>query len=264
MNLENKTALVTASTRGIGLAVVQRFAKEGATVYMAARRLEYAQQLADEMNKAGGKVKVVYFDAYDDSCYQAMVDTVMKQEGHLDILVNNFYTSNPREDRTMGDTDWDVFRDTLDVDLKSVFLGTKAAIGAMKTTGGSIINISSVAATTPDISQVAYGTSKAAIDHMTKLTAVQAGQYNIRCNAVLPGMTATDAVKDNLSDTFRDVFLKQTPLKRMAKPEEIAAAVAYFASDDAAFVTGQILEVAGGFGLGTPVYGDLMAAGMKR
>ena len=77
-------------------------------------------------------------------------------------------------------------------------------------------------------------------------------------------MTATDAVKDNLSDTFRDVFLKQTPLKRMAKPEEIAAAVAYFASDDAAFVTGQILEVAGGFGLGTPVYGDLMAAGMKR
>lgn len=264
MNLENKTALVTASTRGIGLAVVQRFAKEGATVYMAARRLEYAQQLADEMNKAGGKVKVVYFDAYDDRCYQAMVDTVMKQEGHLDILVNNFGTSNPREDRTMGDTDWDVFRDTLDVDLKSVFLGTKAAIGAMKTTGGSIINISSIAATTPDISQVAYGTSKAAIDQMTKLTAVQAGQYNIRCNAVLPGMTATDAVKDNLSDTFRDIFLKQTPLKRMAKPEEIAAAVAYFASDDAAFVTGQILEVAGGFGLGTPIYGDLMAAGTKR
>ena len=134
----------------------------------------------------------------------------------------------------MEDTDWDVFRDTLDVDLKSVFLGTKAAIGAMKTPGGSIINISSIAATTPDISQVAYGTSKAAIDQMTKLTAVQAGQYNIRCNAVLPGMTATDAVKDNLSDAFRDIFLKQTPLKRMAKPEEIAAAAAYFASDDAA------------------------------
>jgi len=183
--------------------------------------------------------------------------------GRIDVLVNNAGIERPMPTIDMTQ---EIVDAVVNTNFRGYFFGCQRAARDMlqRGKGGSIINISSIAATTPDISQVAYGTSKAAIDQMTKLTAVQAGQYNIRCNAVLPGMTATDAVKDNLSDTFRDIFLKQTPLKRMAKPEEIAAAVAYFASDDAAFVTGQILEVAGGFGLGTPVYGDLMAAGMKR
>ena len=129
-------------------------------------------------------------------------------------------------------------------------------LGHMKN-GGSIINISSVGGSVPDISQIAYGTSKAAINYLTKLIAVHEAKHKIRCNAVLPGMTATDAVKENLSDDFRALFLKHIPLSRMGLPEEIASAVLYFASDDSAYTTGQILSVSGGFGLATPVYGDL-------
>ena len=109
----------------------------------------------------------------------------------------------------------------------------------------------------PDISQIAYGTSKGAINYLTKLIAVQEARHNIRCNAVLPGMTATDAVKSNLTPEFQEFFLRHTPIRRMGLPEEIAAAVVYFASDDAAYTTGQIMAVSGGFGLATPVFGDL-------
>jgi NAD(P)-dependent dehydrogenase (short-subunit alcohol dehydrogenase family) len=130
--------------------------------------------------------------------------------------------------------------------------------------GGSIINISSVGGLVPDISQVAYGTSKAAINYLTKLIAVQEATHHIRCNAVLPGMTATEAVEKHLSDEFRNLFLRNIPLGRMGLPEEIAEAVVYFASDASAHTTGQILTVSGGFGLATPVYGDLANKNNRR
>lgn len=133
-----------------------------------------------------------------------------------------------------------------------------------KNGGGSIINISSIGGQTPDILQVAYGTSKAAINYLTKLIAVQEARHNIRCNAVLPGMTATDAVQNNLSEDFKEFFLRHTPIRRMGQPEEIAAAVVYFASDESAFTTGQILTVSGGFGLATPVFGDLAERKERR
>ena len=126
-----------------------------------------------------------------------------------------------------------------------------------KSGGGSIINISSVGGLVPDISQVAYGTSKAAINYLTRQIAVHEAKNGIRCNAVLPGMTATDAVAEHLTGEFRSLFLRHIPLGRMGLPEEIAAAVVYFAGDEAAYTTGQILTVSGGFGLATPIYGDL-------
>jgi NAD(P)-dependent dehydrogenase (short-subunit alcohol dehydrogenase family) len=123
--------------------------------------------------------------------------------------------------------------------------------------GGSIINISSIGGLVPDLSQVSYGTSKAAINYLTKLIAVHEAKHNIRCNAVLPGMTATDAVEKNLTEEFRSLFLRHIPLKRMGLPQEIAAAVVYFSSEESAYTTGQILAVSGGFGLATPIYGDM-------
>ena len=130
--------------------------------------------------------------------------------------------------------------------------------------GGSSINISSVGGQVPDISQVAYGTSKAAINHLTRLIAVQEARHRIRCNAVLPGMTATEAVEKHLSEDFRNLFLRHIPLGRMGLPEEIAEAVCYFAGDASAYTTGQILTVSGGFGLATPVYGDLAHRDHRR
>ena len=130
--------------------------------------------------------------------------------------------------------------------------------------GGSIINISSVGGIVSDVSQVAYGTSKAAINYLTKLIAVHEAKNNIRCNAVLPGMTATEAIEKNLSEEFRSLFLRHIPLGRIGLPEEIAEAVCYFAGDASAYTTGQILAVSGGFGLATPVYGDLSTKDSRR
>jgi NAD(P)-dependent dehydrogenase (short-subunit alcohol dehydrogenase family) len=237
---------------------VKACAQEGATVYMAARNLEQAQKTADQLNSEGYHVKCVYNDASVPASYASMVEEVMQDAGRIDVLVNNFGTSNPGRDLDIANTDADVFLDTVTLNLRSVFMASKEVIKYMKKqNGGSIINISSVGGAVPDISQIAYGTSKAAINYLTKLTAVHEAANHIRCNAILPGMTATDAVQTNLSEEFKNLFLKHIPLGRMGLPEEIAAAAVYFASDDSAYTTGQILTVSGGFGLATPVYGDI-------
>lgn len=265
MRLKEKVVLVTASTRGIGLACVRACAGEGATVYMAARNLEKAREIAGEMNEQGLRVKCVFNDASQPDSFISMVEEVAAAEGRVDVLVNNFGTSDPRKDLDFANTDPQVFLDTVNMNLRSVYLAGQAAVKHMRRQGsGSIINISSIGGDIPDISQVGYGTSKAAINYLTKLIAVHEARNNIRCNAVLPGMTATDAVQNNLSDNFRDLFFRHTPLHRMGTPEEIAAAVVYFASDESAFTTGQILSVSGGFGLATPVYGDLAGKESRR
>jgi NAD(P)-dependent dehydrogenase (short-subunit alcohol dehydrogenase family) len=194
-----------------------------------------------------------------------MVDDVVKDAGRIDVLVNNFGTSNPGKDLDFANTEAQIFLDTVNLNLRSVFMASQAAARHMaKNGGGSIINISSVGGLVPDISQVAYGTSKAAINYLTKLIAVQEAKHHIRCNAVLPGMTATEAVENHLSEDFRELFLRHIPLARMGLPEEIAEAVCYFAGDASAYTTGQILTVSGGFGLATPVYGDLITKTAKR
>ena len=261
MRLKDKVVLVTASTRGIGLAIAKKCALEGAKVYMAARDLERAQEIA----KTLPCTKCVYSDATKPETFPSMVEEVVQDSGRIDVLVNNFGTSNPGKDLDFANTDPQMYLDTVTLNLRSVFMASQAAVKHMGPQGGgSIINISSVGGLVPDISQIAYGTSKAAINYLTKLIAVQEARHRIRCNAVLPGMTATEAVEKHLSDDFRNLFVKHIPLARMGLPEEIAEAVCYFASDASAYTTGQILTVSGGFGLATPVYGDLAEKAVRR
>ena len=260
MRLNDKVILVTASTRGIGLAIVKKCAQEGAKVYMAARDMERAQEIANTLDG----VKCVYNDATKPETFSSMVEDVVADAGHIDVLVNNFGTSNPGNDLDFANTDPQIFLDTVNLNLRSVFMASQVAARHMAKNGGSIVNISSVGGQVPDISQVAYGTSKAAINYLTKLIAVHEAKNNIRCNAVLPGMTATDAVENNLTPEFKALFLRHIPLKRMGLPEEIAAAVVYLAGDESAYTTGQILSVSGGFGLATPIYGDLSSQTSRR
>lgn len=261
MLLKDKVILVTASTRGIGFAIVKKCAQEGARVYMAARNLDRAQEIANTLRG----VKCVYNDATQPETFYSMVEDVVKDAGHIDVLVNNFGASNPGKDLDFASTDPQIFLDTVNLNLRSVFIASQTAVKHMaKHGGGSIINISSVGGQVPDISQVAYGTSKAAINYLTKLIAVQEAKHQIRCNAVLPGMTATEAVEKHLSDEFRKLFMRHIPLGRMGQPEEIAEAVCYFASDASTYTTGQMLTVSGGFGLGTPVYGDFVKREILR
>ena len=201
----------------------------------------------------------MYNDATKPETFSSMVEAVVRDAGRIDVLVNNFGTSDPGKDLDFVNTDPQVFLNTVNLNLRSVFMGSQAAVKNMAKQGsGSIVNISSVGGLVPDISQISYGTSKAAINYLTKLIAVQEAKHHIRCNAVLPGMTATEAVEKHLSDDFRSLFMKHIPLSRMGLPEEIAEAVCYFASDASAYTTGQILTVSGGFGLATPVYGELV------
>ena len=261
MRLTDKVVLVTASTRGIGLAIVKKCAGEGARVYMAARDLNRAQEIAHTLSGA----KYVYNDATKPESFTSMVEDVVSDAGRIDVLVNNFGTSNPGKDLDFASTDPQIFLNTVTLNLRSVFMASQAAAKHMaKNGGGSIINISSVGGQVPDISQVAYGTSKAAINYLTKLIAVQEAKHHIRCNAVLPGMTATEAVEKHLSDDFRSLFMRHIPLGRMGLPEEIAEAVCYFASDASTYVTGQILAVSGGFGLATPVFADISNIQTRR
>ena len=265
MRLKDKVVLVTASTRGIGLAIVKACVKEGAIVCMAARDLDKAKMIASQLHAEGGHVHCVYNDATKPETFFTMVEETVEKAGRIDVLVNNFGTSNPGKDLDFAHTDPAVFLDTVQLNLRSVFMASQAAAKHMaQQGGGSIINISSVGGAVPDISQIAYGTSKASINYLTKLIAVHEAKHHIRCNAVLPGMTATEAVEKHLSDDFRSLFLKHIPLNRIGLPEEIAAAVVYFASDESAYTTGQILSVSGGFGLATPLYGELSGKEMRR
>ena len=265
MRLQQKIVLITAATRGIGLACVKACAAEGAQVYLAARDLSRADTLAEQLTREGGMVRTVFYDASMPDTATSMVEDVVNHAGRIDVLVNNFGASDPKKDLDFAHTDPQVFLDTVTLNLRSVFCTGQAAARYMaKQGGGSIINISSVGGLVPDISQVGYGTAKAAINHLTRLIAVQEAKNGIRCNAVLPGMTATDAVREKLSDHFRQLFLRHIPLGRMGLPEEMAAAVVHFAADESAYTTGQILTVSGGFGLATPVYADLSAASSRR
>ena len=265
MRLKDKVILVTASTRGIGLSIVKACAKEGGIVYMAARDVDKAQTIANQLHEEGGHVHCIYNDATKPETFVSMVEETVQKAGRIDVLVNNFGTSDPGKDLDFARTEPEVFMNTVQLNLRSVFMSSQAAAKHMAAQGGgSIINISSVGGAVPDISQIAYGTSKAAINYLTKLIAVHEAKHHIRCNAVMPGMTATEAVSQHLSDDFRALFLKHIPLNRIGLPEEIAAAVVYFASDESAYTTGQVLGVSGGFGLATPLYGELSGKEMRR
>lgn len=252
MRLENKVVLVTAATRGIGLAIAAACAREGAVVYVAGRDPEKCRRVCEAL---GYKARWVPLDASDAAAFQPMADHCGREAGHIDVLVNNFGISDRAQDLTLRRTAPEVFLRTVEVNLVSVYRATRAVLPYMGS-GGSIINISSVGGALPDVTQVGYGTAKAAINHLTKVIALQEAKNGIRCNAIAPGMTATDAVKTHLTEEFQSRFLRHIPLGRMGLPEEIAQAAVYLASDESGYTTGQILTVSGGFGLGTPLYGE--------
>ena len=257
MKLENRVALVTSSTKGIGLACALKLAEHGANVYMGVRRVSAAQEICSEYKEKGYNMFPVFFDATEKSSYAEMVNETIQQAGRIDILINNFGMGKPSEDLDLVSGSEEAFFNILDLNLGSVYRITKLVVPFMKEhAGGSIVNISSIGGMIPDISRIGYGVSKAAVNNITQQIAMQYARYNIRCNAVLPGLTATDAAINNMPKAFIDSFLSHVPLNRMAAPEDIANAALFFSSDDSSYITGHILDVAGGYGLGTPQYSD--------
>lgn len=260
-NLTGKVAIVTASSRGIGYAITKKFVEDGAIVYMAVRDSEKNRDLTEKLHKENDHYRSVIYNALDFNTYKPMIEEVVKDAGHLDILVNNFGTTDIKHDLTLTTGDSKRFFEIVDEDVASVYYSSKYAVEQMvkQENGGNIVNISSVAGTTPDVSRMAYTTSKASINSITRNTATQYARQKIRCNAVLPGLVKTDGSMDNMSPEFLKTFLKNVPMDAIVEPVDIANAVAFLASDEARYITGELLPVCGGFGMPTPIYGDVMS-----
>ncbi|MCQ4636951.1 SDR family oxidoreductase [Anaerovorax odorimutans] len=252
---EDKIALVTSSTKGIGLSCALKLARGGAHVYMGVRRPDAAREICGQHPEY--RMTPVFFDAMKKESYESMIREIIEKSARIDILINNFGIGRPTEDLDLVKGSERAFFEILELNLGSVYRVSKLAVPHMiKGGGGSIVNISSIGGLIPDVTRIGYGVSKAAINNLTQQIAIQYAHNNIRCNAVLPGLTATEAAMKNMPEDFLKSFLSHVPLGRMANPEDIADAAAFLSSDAASYITGHILDVAGGYGLGTPQYAD--------
>ena len=208
--------------------------------------MDKGQEKVDKLKKDGYNAKAIYLDSTDIASYTAVIETVIQKEGKIDILVNNFGTTDPEYDKDLLEGDSEQFFQILNKNIASVYYACKYAIPYMKKQkSGSIINISSMGGAFPASSQMAYGTSKAAINYLTQSIAIQYAEYEIRCNAVLPGLILTEFLK---------MFLPTVPLNRVGTVEDTANTVLFLASDLSSYMTGELLEVAGGFGKANPLY----------
>ena len=231
--LEGKVAIVTGASRGIGAAIVARLAEEGATVVACARSIESCESAA----------LCLKVDVSDSAQVDACVKTVVERFGRIDVLVNNAGITKDGLLMRMSDDDWD---QVLGINLKGTFLFTRAvARPMMKERSGSIVNISSVVGITGNAGQANYTASKGGVIALTKTTAKELGSRNIRCNAVAPGFIESK-MTDGLSDELKKAYLGSIPLKRFGKVDDVAKAVVWLASDDASYVTGQVVGVNGG------------------
>ncbi len=247
MRLEDKIAVVTGAARGIGRAIAQRLAAEGATVVVNHRAsAEQAEQVVASIKDNGGEAIVMQADVSDFQQAHELMQAVQKQFGRIDILVNNAGTTRDTLLMMMKETDWDL---VIDTNLKSVFNCCKAVTrGMVRKRSGRIINITSVAGLAGNPGQTNYAASKAGIIGFTKSLAKEVGSRSITVNAVAPGFVLT-ALTNGLPDDLKQAATEHTPLGRFGEPEEIAAAVAFFAADEAGFITGQVLSVDGGLAM---------------
>jgi 3-oxoacyl-[acyl-carrier protein] reductase len=244
MRFENQVAVVTGAGRGIGHAIALRFAREGARVASVSRTESNAQKTADEINSMRADAATAYaVDVADQAAVQKAAADIFEEFGRVDILVNNAGVTRDGLSMRMSMDDWDT---VLNTNLKGAFNFTQAVMRPMiKQRSGRIINISSIAGLTGNAGQANYAASKAGLIGLTKTLARELASRGITVNAVAPGLIETD-MTTVLSDEIRQAILQKVPLGKLGEPEDIAGAVAYLASAEAKYITGQVLTVDGG------------------
>jgi 3-oxoacyl-[acyl-carrier protein] reductase len=240
IDLTGKNALVTGSTRGIGRAIAEAFAESGARVAVVGRE----QQRADEAAAAlGHSAKGFAADVSDTTAVSKLIDDVEKSFGSIDILVNNAGITRDNLVMRLKDEDWDA---VLDANLRGAFAAIRAASrGMMKKRGGRIINIASIVGMIGNKGQANYSASKAGLIALTKSVAKELGSRNILVNAVAPGFIETEMTA-SMTQEARDALGKQIALERLGSAQDVAAMVAFLASDLASYITGQVFVVDGG------------------
>ena len=245
MSLNGKTALVTGASRGIGRAIALRLAEDGANVAVIyAGSADKAEAVVNEITALGVNAKAYRCNVADSAAVNETVKAVTNDLGKIDILVNNAGITRDGLMLRMKDEDFDA---VLDTNLKGAFNMIRACYsGFIRKKSGRIINISSVSGIMGNAGQANYSASKAGVIGLTKSVARELASRGITCNAVAPGFIQTD-MTENLGDNNQ--LLNSIPLGRMGKPEDIAAAVAFLASDSAAYITGEVLKVDGGLAI---------------
>lgn len=243
MQLENKIAVVTGASAGIGLAIAERFLSEGARVVLSDIN-EAGQDIA---NKYGEQAMFFKCDVSKSSEVDALIQTVVQKFGRLDIMVNN---AGIATSGTASDTTDEVWHKTIEVNLSGIFYGLRAAAKIMlqQKSSGSIINITSIAGLVGFHGSLAYCASKGGVTQLTRAAAVDLAKDKIRVNAIAPGVIDTNMTKAYLADPgFQQLMANMTPMGRPGVPNDIAEAALYLASDGASYATGQILAVDGGW-----------------
>ncbi|MBN1136028.1 MAG: 3-oxoacyl-[acyl-carrier-protein] reductase [Anaerolineae bacterium] len=248
MQFAGKVAIVTGGSRGIGRGIALRLAANGAKVVVNYHSNETAaSQVVDQIRAGGGEAIAVQADVSQPAQAQALIDAAQKAFGRVDILVNNAGTTRDTLIMRMSEEDWDL---VIDTNLKGTFNCIKAAARPMmRQRYGRIVNVTSVSGLGGNAGQANYAAAKAGLIGLTKTVAKELGSRNITCNAVAPGYVPTD-LTGSLPPELVELALQRTILGRAGTAEDMAAAVAFLASDDASFVTGQILTVDGGLSMG--------------
>lgn len=241
--LQDKVALITGGSRGIGAGIARRFAEQGATVAFTYRSsAEQALAIEKELQDMGVEAKAFQSDASSFAEAEKLVNDVLEAFGKIDILINNAGITQDTLMLRMKEEQWDK---VMEVNLKSVFNLTKHVMRPMmKNRGGSIINMSSIVGVTGNAGQANYAASKAGIIGFTKSIAKEVGSRNIRCNAIAPGFIETD-MTDALDDKVKEAYLTNIPMKRLGKAEEVADVCVFLGSDMAGYVSGQTISVCG-------------------
>ncbi|MFA8449843.1 MAG: 3-oxoacyl-[acyl-carrier-protein] reductase [Bacteroidales bacterium] len=242
--LEGKTALVTGGARGIGMAIVEKYASEGANVAFSDLHIgEEAKEFEKKLNAMGIKAIAYASDASSFEDSEKLIANVVKDFGRIDILVNNAGITKDNLLLRMTEQDWDA---VINVNLKSIFNLTKAVQRTMiRQKEGSIINMSSVVGMTGNAGQSNYSASKAGLIGFTKSMAKELGSRNIRVNAIAPGFIGT-AMTDKLPEEVREEWMKTIPLRRSGKAEDVANVSVFLASEMSSYVTGQVIPCCGG------------------
>jgi NAD(P)-dependent dehydrogenase (short-subunit alcohol dehydrogenase family) len=262
--LPDKVAIVTGAASGIGAATAAALAAEGASVVLADINLDGVREQAARIAAQGARTAAVVLDLGDPASIEAMIHFTVERFGGLDILDNNAADTRLSATRDVGveHTEIEVWDSLMRTNLRGTMLACKYAIPRMRARGGgSIINMSSGSGLTGALAPTAYGVSKAGIITLTQYVATQHGKEGIRCNALAPGLIVTPATAPSYaSGPFGEMMLRHHLTPRLGKPSDIAAAVVFLASDEAAFITGQTLCIDGGLLAHAPYHADMAAA----